>query len=579
MSPIQQQVAPEFDKTPIFNRMIEGFGDFVRADQKQKAAEMEKQVVDAFLEKEGKIQTARASGQWDTSRASMASKANFYEFISSNSQYMKALKEARANLYEGTATGDVDKEIEEEKARMKEITRKLDSAGYSTFPGQSQESILQTLRAVDEDTRAEQEMRRADAALKRLDEAAARGDAQAAREAKALRDKNKDEAWKLTNSLVDNHLEAFSARMSDIRSGNYTPEQAQAIAAEEYAKMEALADRASGPDDPDFGKRAIAPFEEIYKLTLEHTKPGAKTEQTEDEVKRLLAMAKLQHLRDPGVARDVAASMLVPTDPLLFSRAGDAVVKNITTLEKLGAGTAQSYNTAPVIGSPAEKTTLDTLKEAMKSSGLKTPTVDGDKGLKDTVDGVLKQTSSIVKAGAPPAVLGNVATFYASNEFGQLSSAGKLSEQALEEANVAMDAYRSSVRANIDRGFAEAAGDSLRGTPSPLIRDSVNLEFKNGKVVFVPVDNLKWSEQAADKMRVHEEALTRLFRISAHMERTQDYAKFFEERKHILLPDLYADPKRLPVGFINPETGERYNGGVWSNPKNWSKPPVEKDKK
>jgi hypothetical protein len=571
VAPVQQQVAPEFDKNPIFNKMIEGFSDYNRAALKKKAEDDEAQIVSDYLAKEGKIQAARRTGQWDNSRASMASKANFYEFISGNTKHIKALKEARATLYEGTETGDADKELEAEKARKLVEDRMLDEAGLPPFPGQSDKTRRLQIEAVAEAKRTEKTLAaaRADAAEQR--QVRAEGRAISEFEQKALDRRLKEEAWSMTSHLVSKEFEAFHSGMLDLMNSNMDPDVAKATAAQQLSRIRAMAVQMAGPDNQEFVTAAMSSFTEVYNVTLESKKPGANLQKLTDQVAEIKARGQLQILADPKTAMDVSASELVRQDPITAAKAGQSVSVRVAQLEKLGGGGSATYNTPQVIGSSDEAATLDTIQTALKNAGVKGWTDKGEQGAANTVAGLLRQTEAIVSQGAPPETLKRVAKFYSSVEFGKLAASGKVDVKALEGAAKAFEGYHSATLEAVEASMAEAAGPAMRGTQAPKIQDSVNINFQNGRIVFVPVDGLKWSAEAAKTMQKSEEALTNLFKIGAHMERTQDYAKFFEERKHIILPKLYADPVKFPVGYVNQATGYKFKGGIWSNAKNWEK--------
>jgi hypothetical protein len=571
VAPVQQQVAPEFDKNPIFNRMIEGFGEFVKADGKKKAAELEQSIVGDYIRKEQQFISAQKTGQWNASRVMSASQANYSEFIAAYPQFIKTLKEARDSVYGGTETGEAQKEVEAIKSRKLVEDRMLDEAGLPPFPGQSDKTRMLQIEAIAESKRAEKTLAAARATAAEERAVRAEGRTISEFEQKATDRKLKDEAWSMTSHLVSKEFEAFNSGMLDLMNSNMDPDVAKATAAQQLSRIRAMAVQMAGPDNQEFVTAAMSSFTEVYNVTLESKKPGADLQKLTDKVAEIKARGQLQILADPKTAMDVAASELVRQDPITAAKAGQSVSVRVAQLEKLGGGGAATYNTPQVIGSSDEAATIETLQTVLKNAGLKGWNEKGEQGAANTVAGLLRQTEAVVAQGAPPETLKRVAKFYGSVEFGKLAASGKVDVKALEGAAKAFEGYHSATLEAVEASMAEAAGPAMRGTQAPKIQDSVNITFQNGRITFIPVDGLKWSADAAKTMQKSEEALTNLFKIGAHMERTQDYAKFFEERKHIILPKLYADPVKFPVGYVNKATGYKFKGGIWSNAKNWEK--------
>ena len=64
-----------------------------------------------------------------------------------------------------------------------------------------------------------------------------------------------------------------------------------------------------------------------------------------------------------------------------------------------------------------------------------------------------------------------------------------------------------------------------------------------------------------------EGALNQVIRIGAHMEGTTDYAKYWENNKHLIMPSIYPDPAKLKPGQV--VDGYKYLGGPSGVQSNW----------
>ena len=362
--------------------------------------------------------------------------------------------------------------------------------------------------------------------------------------------------------------------MQDILKGNMSYEEAtvQITSYTERLRAQALA---VGGKNQQLVQPIMEVFENLGKVSLEMKKPGVQKENLQAQYDTLMLQAKLAFIVNPKTRASVAASNLIPQSADMATQASVAVIERLSAVEAMDLS-VPIYSVPGIIGNAeTEKPSLDLIRGSLEK--LHKGTAVGDqakveRSATNAVNNLLRQTEDIVNRGATADKLTNIASFYASPEFGKLAASGKLDAQTMQGAMRAFQSYNQAVVGGVEAELASASGSPTRGTPAPRIYEVVDLSFSGGRVTFTPIGNTEKTRDSVAKMKKSEDALTRLVIIGAHMEGTQDYAKYWEKSKHLILPSVYADPERFPAGFVNPSNGWKFKGGVFANPANWEKP-------
>lgn len=575
VAPVQGTVTPTFDISRTVGSIVDSLGDLAKRNAKDKLVADEARVVKAYLDRERTFVSARDTGQWSPSRVMSASQANYSEFIASNPQYIDSLKKARESVYGGTQTGDIQKEVEADKARKLKEQDYLDEAGMPTYAGKSEETRQAQLKVVFEQKRITEEFKRT--AARNSEQRAQQGEfREETKFQQSLSDRESaDSAMNSLTTMLSTNFDAFKGMMDDIRNGNMPYDQATALVTSHVAQLKAQAVPIAGTRNQALVGPIMGIFEDLAKTTLEMKKPGAQLDILKTEYETLLLKAKMQFIVDPKTRTSVAGSQLLPQSPVLSMEAGKSVIERLGTLEAAGFDTP-IYQIPSTVGNPeTEQPTLGIIRgalEKMHQGTTKGDAVKVEKNATTAVNNLLRQTEDIVNRGAGPEKLTNIATFYASPEFGKLAATGKLDNTTMQGAKRAFQAYNQAVVGSVEAELSSASGTPTRGTPAPKIQELVDMSFTGGRVTFVPLGNTERTRDSVAKMKKSEDALTRLVIIGAHMEGTQDYAKYWEKSRHLILPSVYADPERFPAGFVNPSNGWKFKGGAFYNPSNWEKP-------
>ena len=103
--------------------------------------------------------------------------------------------------------------------------------------------------------------------------------------------------------------------------------------------------------------------------------------------------------------------------------------------------------------------------------------------------------------------------------------------------------------------------------------DAVDIKYDGSGISFVPrkgktaLEPFQQKQQEASIAELNsvKAGINQSIHIGAHMEGSTDYNKYWEENKHLYVPQLY--PAR--VGTV--VNGYKYKGGVYTDPSNWTK--------
>jgi len=74
---------------------------------------------------------------------------------------------------------------------------------------------------------------------------------------------------------------------------------------------------------------------------------------------------------------------------------------------------------------------------------------------------------------------------------------------------------------------------------------------------------------AIDALNTSQKAINEVIRLGAHTQGSTDYAKQWEDNKHVYFPTMFSPYKNLEIGQV--VDGMRYNGGDAKADTSWSK--------
>lgn len=583
VSPVQVSPVPEFNINQAIAAGANLFGDFLQNKNKADAAAAQNSVISEYSQSEDRIAQLVKTGGLTATEARSRSQSNFSKYIGSNPGLYKDLEAVRKSRMEGTATGDVYDEVKANKAREERGNLLAEGFGIPSYEHTSPETQKANREAAYLMKRQEVEFKQK---TERSQEArAVRGEQRSEKTFENQMQDRQDveDASVALNELVKVNFKSFNSAMADevkFVSTSTNPEaasvEAQMRITERLATIQAQATAVGGARSQELVAPYLKSFKEMADLTIAMTKPGADVDLLKQKVERLKLTSMATLLADPAVASLSQATVLFGNNPDVILKASKpaltAIARTTATLS-----TDPLYATPQIVGNPAvESPALDIIRD-----GLETLQQDKDvfgtkakltEECKNSVNVCLRQTEAIVKQGATPQALTKIMSFYASPAFGKAASVGMLDNQALNGATEAYDVYGRAVVSSVSEELKKYVGPIGRSQGVPqTMGEVVDLNFSGGKVNFVPIDKSSRSAEGAKAMKKSEDAITHLVFVGAHLSGTQDYAKYWETNKHKILPNMYYDSAKYPIGVVVKQGDKQYEyiGGPHKAARSW----------
>jgi len=558
----------------------------IKSAIKASAEQTKEAVLSKFVNEQADINKALASGGVSPQEASARSRALFTKYSGNYSQYIEDFGKAATALKGFSELGTAEKAVETAADLRKSSITAAQAAGYQFFPGMSTTAEDAQLRAYSISQRARLEF---DDQAKRNAERRAQG----TYDRGVAEQEAKQTGVRIINDIAGSQLSAvreFGVSLGEaVRSNRITPEDAQARLLDRFSTINLALQSAAGVN-PELAAPYRSIFADVQKLSEQFIDPKANLANLTAQVDTLVNRQKLLALQDPLAAKTVAVSQLFGNNAQVLLSASPAVAQTIT---KMFANDPDSGAHVPaVVGNPeVEKDAFKFLKSSMTSlaNGQYEDNIKAKDEMERSVRHVLKQTADMIGRGASAKTLQEAASFFASPEYGKWASENKIDPQEQLAAYRAFQlSYEPTVIKGVEKKLNEAfvrntglvparaaTGGELKPKMDTLTKENFSVTFNGSGIMFnmkqQPIDPLeaRYANEAIKAMKTSQDAVNQLIRIGAHMEGTTNYAKFWEENKHIYLPSFFSKYQGLEIGQV--VDGMRYNGGDAKDANSWSK--------
>lgn len=589
LQPVQERVV-EYQPDPLVTGIVNIFAKGLEGSRKQAAEDRKNAVLQEYIRNEQVYSSALTTGQWNASMASTASKANFSKFLGNYPELIEDLGKARNLVYTGTEIGAAQQQVDQTIKDRNANIQAARGAGFvipdyaSTETQDYMIDAYQTQIVLDREIAAQ---------TKRNQEArAAAGEtrAQQSHQISLNEFATKQNAGNGIISLFGKNIDALNGLAKDTFNNPNIPfEQKQAVLDQQVRNLKSgLASIAV------FNPELATPFNRILddlsqttaKLADPKNQSATQLQLLKDDYETQMTKAKLLVISDPQSRNAVAVSSLFGNNPQIsLSFAGNGVLTGI--LAKLGLG-PDSGEVPKVVGTSDEKQVLAALKGSLnllQKGGAKGDPVQNAKEANNAVNEVLKQNATMDKS-VPPQALKELSGFYSSTEFGKISP-DLDSETQQNVANIMAISYVPSVVQAVENrlnstlsttqpvGFAAAKGGMSAGAAAQgpqRVGDQVNIVFNGRGVDFVAKPNATdtmWANSTRQALKDAADGLNTMIRMGAHLEGTTNYAKYWEDNKHRLLPSVFPNPAKLKPGQV--VDGYKYIGGNYRDRSNWER--------
>lgn len=588
VAPVQQQAATT-SMMPIFSQIGDIFAKGLSDTRKEEAEQRKAAVINEYVNNEKTYSDALTTGQWSSSQTTTASRANFMKMLQSYPQYVQELTQARASVYGGTEISEAQRQVDFQNKIKEQETLDAAKVGYHFYDGMSDEAKNATLATFRTSRRVEDDFRQA--TQRAAEERAQRGEQRAeATFNMSLADyQAKEQASRGTREVFSANIDQIAAVANDlemqIKKGRNPMDALQDHNMNMIRVNSAI--QAIAGKNPELAAPWIKISADLNKVISERLDPrvksGDEATMLDNRYKSLITAAKLAAVEtNPQIQRAVVASELFKGDPMV------GIFASVPIKEFTMGVVGNSPNVPQVVGTPNDKALFGQLKQGLtdlysgKVENKEKATEEATKLLNKT----LEQTKSLETGAYDPRVLKEAGAFYASSEFGKMAVSGRIDKETARNAQVVfMTKYDPQVRQAILNTLESTLPRTEQTGTATHVGDNIAIKMVGNNIVFENKQPLERpssvaqmdkfgqdpystrSDKNAAQLNAAAKGLDQLIRMHAHLEGTTDYAKYWEDHKHELMPGVFM--KGVQEGTI--KNGYTFKGGDARNPANWVK--------
>lgn len=540
------------------------------AQRKAEADAIKQRVVGEYVKKQEAINQGVRFGTINPVEAKMRSRSLFGSYAAGNSEFIADFEAAAKALRGNTELGDVEEKVKVDQAFEQSAKLAAQAAGYTFVQGMTPEQEASQIAAHQAAIRSDADFGRL--SRKHAEERAAGTYTQSVQDREA-----KEFSFKLINEIADTNFTAsydvVRSLATAMKAGSVSPEDAQLQWDQKMKTISAQIQSVAGLN-PELAAPYRTLFAELQATGLKLLDPTKASAEAEDQVKLLIARAKLVALAEPGVKEIVATSQLMGQNAQLALSASPAVSRLISKLTSTSVDSGKPVET--VVGNPeVEREALGFLRKSLEDFNkgtFKDPKAAVE--AKNAIDQTLQQIGDALgKRGVDAKYLKNVAEFVASPEFGQYASKNPIDAEALSAAvrsfqlmyePTVIKGINNSIRAAVQTstglspnraktGAKVTEGTTVKFDPTKIKAvfngSGINFEFTNPST---DPQVARMEREVVISLRQSQAAVNQLLHMGAHMEGTTNYAKFWEKNKSKLLPQFFS-PEEAPA----PKPGEK----------------------
>lgn len=546
-------------------------------DAKVKEKAFAEGILKGYASEQGAISEAVASGGLSPAAAASRSRSLFNKYLASYPQFQKDLSGVQGAFQAGTETGSAFDQVKDEAAQRKDLIGKMQGKGFPVTldqPKSVQDSWIATFqqeeRMQERFTREEQrkEAMRAEGKWNESVE-------NAVAKKRAERD---------LSELGFQHLDSIFTTATDysnkVRTGALGSTQAKLNIESQFSKV-LQSINLIGAANPELASSYRGMFERAREAVIASLDPNIPANESEARLKLVKNESALRMYQDPKILAAATVSQAFGNSPaiagLLLSYPETALRNMNALLQPAGKDVGH------ITGTEGDKPTLDIIQEAIKV--YQTGNVK-DKGATreentNMVRNYLNQYGK--QSNLTPAQLKDSTKFFASPLFGKFMEEVSINSQEMKPAR---DAYQMQYEGPVVKAVNEALNKVVPvgiapmravtgakvGEEKPLAADRIQVSFDGTNISFGmkgKVDSMMGAEVSSSTKTLNEaaQALNEVIKVGAHMAGTTNYSKYFEEKKHVLLPQFYSGYEGLEIGQV--VNGKRYVGGDAKSPSSW----------
>lgn len=570
--------------SPIIGDVVSIFSKGLANSAKDDAEKRKNAIVGEYINNEKVYTDAMTTGQWNSSQVSVASRANYNKMLAAYPEYVQDITQARAAVYGGTETGEAQKKQEAEQKLKDSNIQAASNMGYVFYPNMSPAAEAAQLDAWSAARRIEIQTQKDTAAASEARAQAGEKRAGATFQMTADDYVAKENAVAGAREIASKNFDSIISTTDDLKkqmAAGMPYEQALMLHNGNISRINAGLLSIAGKN-PEMAAPWIKLFGDIDANIKEQLDPKPKTanerKMLEDRYNILVTTSKIAAVeKNPALLKAVTASNLFQGESMVTMANAPAVSEWLLSASGVD----------PKLGTPAQLVGKDD-KQLFSSAAsaiqrLQSGSIPADQLPKATqeatnvVNTLLKQTEG-ASGEMNPQALKEASRFFSSTAFGKMALAGQVDKQTAANAqHVFQVQYEPAVKQAITSRLDDLGVSGV-----------VDIKTVGGNVVFqkkVVEDKRTYMQQLTGAFNIDagmtginrtaqvagvkeaEAGLNQLIRLHAHLEGTTDYAKYWEDHKHQLMPSVFPDPAKLKPGQI--VDGRKYIGGNYRDPSNW----------
>lgn len=579
VSPVQEQ-AMTTNIVPAIANVADIFMKGYAADKKAEADAFKQSVLGNYARQQAVINDGIASGEISPDVAATRSRALFSKTLAGYTQFADDIHKINNSMRSGSELGVAEDAVKAAAETQKAREASARANGVTLYPwmdSATKEIMLQTNEA---SIRSEREW-------KQSQERASEQRAVSADERTMVDRERKESALKMVTDIAGNNLNSSSVFIQDLSSkvsqGKVSFEDANVRMTQHFAQIEAAIQAASGLS-PEIASPYRSLFSDLKTLGSKAIDPKTSSETSKAMFDEIMYKSKLVAITsDPKLKAVVTANSLLGGNAVIALGSIKPITDYIARASTVDASQGQGF-VPQIVGNPdVEKDVLKFLTTSIKkvNEGSYSDNPKAEKEAITSVNNILKQTADLQNdptVKQDPAKLADMAKFYASPEYGMFMSKGKINPQAAQAAKQTWQAtydpaVQQSIQKRLNDWASQSAAFSGGGVKGVDVAEAIDVRYTGSGIEFIPKKGKmslepyqqKQQEAAIAELNAVKAGINQSIHIGAHMEGSTDYNKYWEENKHLYVPQLY--PAR--VGTI--VNGYKYKGGVYKDPSNWIK--------
>lgn len=556
----------------LLGTLAQGYVQAKGAQQKTAAEEQRSSVISGYAQKLTALNAAVDQGKMSWSEAKTRTRALYNQTIANFPSLVEDLTKFQGNLNSTAGLGDVLAKGTAVDQQIQDDTKKATAAGF-VYPSMSQEQQqagLQRYKDLEHNLYTmnyqKQQLGLQSVQLELVSKRESIAASRASRANAELDRRIKLNKLNVQNSLSDVNVTYFGKINADVQTvlnnKDLTEEQRVQALTEIRNNYTAVLNPIRAAGDPNFVDNLTKPTFDMIDNAMNFANGKISKEVAQNRIDTATAIAQNEIMRNPVLATAAAASKLFPQfSEAIINQVGPEVV---TVLKKNTQPAAVPANLVDPDNQGEVKTYLKGIGDIATRIQQKDPTITDPKGamedLTANVNNILKGVNAFSLSVEKPSQLNNLTNFLASKDFinfqkagGQINEANSASVKSIvqEQYNnqvipvVRKEWEASKTVVGAPTGVKQIGRVAIPVQPEKNTTEAVQYKWTGNSLTFLPAKGMEQNRGANAKARELNAKvaplINRMVRMNAHLDGSEDYAKYFKEEEGAIFGTTQED--------------------------------------